>query len=129
MIPTPLARLGLMAMNAAPAWTSLHRDVDQLVSRLRKELQRGDEPLALTARITPLDGPGAGESREVRLANFSERGIAIEHGGPLAERRAVVSFESPALGRIAAEVDLSWCRYQPGGRYTSGGRFVQVLEA
>ena len=27
----------------------------------------------------------------------------------------------------AAEVELSWCRYNEGGRYTSGGRVVQLV--
>ncbi len=115
-------------MNAAPAWVRLQRDVHHWVARLRGLLQCGAESQAMTARVTPLDGGVAGEPREVRLADVSERGLTIEHAGPLAERRAVVSFESPRLGRIAAEVDLSWCRFQSTGRYTSGGRFVQVWE-
>ena len=119
---------GLLAMNAAPAAYDLHREVDALVARLRGLLTDTDERLALTARITPLDARGPGESREVRLADFSERGVAFEHLCPLAQRRAMISLEGPGLGRVTAEVDLSWCRYREGGGYTSGGRFVQVWE-
>lgn len=123
---SPAFHLGRLAMRAAPAARSLHRDIDNLVSRLRSLLAYDGDHLALTARITPLRDGGPGESREVRLADINERSLAFEHPRPLAERRAMLSLESPALGKVTAEVDLSWCRYRPGGHYTSGGRFVQV---
>ena len=50
--------------------------------------------------------------------------LAFEHPAPLADRRAWVLLESPRYGTVAAEIELSWCRYNEGGRYTSGGRFV-----
>jgi hypothetical protein len=62
------------------------------------------------------------------LRELSERGVAFEHPAPLADRRAVMSIDSPLFGSVSAEVNLSWCRYTEGGRYTSGGRFLQVLE-
>ncbi|MCA9257771.1 MAG: hypothetical protein KDA61_01170 [Planctomycetales bacterium] len=81
----------------------------------------------LAARLTPLDARGMpGETRDVALHSVDERGIAFDHRLPLADRRAMVTVESPQLGRIVAEVDLSWCRYRTGGGYTSGGRFVQL---
>lgn len=125
---SPAACLGLLDMNAAPAARTLHLEIDQLIARLRGVLTRSDEHLALTARITPLGASGPGESRDVRLADLSQRGLAIEHPCPLAQRRAMLSLESPALGKVTAEIDLSWCRYRAGGRYTSGGRLVQVWQ-
>ena len=83
----------------------------------------------MRARITPLDAQGRPrEPRDVRLRELNEWGVAFEHPAPLADRRALVSVESPRFGAIAAEVELSWCRYNEGGRYTSGGRFVQLRE-
>jgi hypothetical protein len=86
------------------------------------------EALALRARMTPLDALGRpGPPRDVRLKLLNERGLAFEHPAPLADRRAWVLLESPRYGAVAAEIELSWCRYNEGGRYTSGGRFVQFL--
>jgi hypothetical protein len=103
------------------------------LARLRAALM-GDEyaadaALAVRARITPLDPLGRPrEARDVRLRELTEWGVAFDHPAPLDDRRALVSVESPRFGAIAAEVELSWCRYNEGGRYTSGGRFVQVVE-
>lgn len=78
--------------------------------------------------MTPLDAHGRpSAAREVRLRLLDQRGLAFEHPAPLAGRRALVSVESAELGVIAAEVELSWCRYLEGGRYASGGRFVQFV--
>jgi hypothetical protein len=104
-----------------------------MVAKLQGELApHGEllpgESLALRARMTPLDALGRPrESREVRLRVLNERGLAFEHPAPLADRRAWVLLESPRYGAVAAEIELSWCRYNEGGRYTSGGRFVQFL--
>jgi hypothetical protein len=104
-----------------------------LVSRLRAALFGDEVPqneaLAVLARLTPIDAQGRPrEARDVRLRELNEWGVAFEHPAPLADRRALVSVESPRYGAIAAEVELSWCRYNEGGRYTSGGRFVQMTD-
>lgn len=79
------------------------------------------------ARITPLDDRGRpGISQSVYLKNFDKHGITFHHHRELLDRRALVSIESPRIGRFTAEVDLSWCRFSSRGDYTSGGRFVQL---
>ncbi len=87
--------------------------------------------VGLEARIVPLDEQGltgsglTGKSYPVELKDFDERGITFHHPQPLHDRRALLVLEGLNLGRIAAEVDLSWCRFSRSGHYTSGGRFVQ----
>lgn len=135
MVPAPNARRQLFAAPVSPAHdrAAFHAEIASLVSRLRAalfgEAFPTDESLAVRARITPLDAQGRPrEAREVRLRELNEWGVAFEHPAPLADRRALVSVESPKFGAIAAEVELSWCRYNEGGRYTSGGRFVRMTD-
>ncbi|HYO25771.1 MAG TPA: hypothetical protein VEQ85_12580 [Lacipirellulaceae bacterium] len=135
MVPASGARRQLLAAAAPMPLTApraaFHAEIAALVSRLRTALL-GDESapcesLAVRARLTPLDAQGRPrDARDVRLRELNEWGVAFEHPAPLADRRALVSVESPRFGAIAAEVELSWCRYNEGGRYTSGGRFVQM---
>ncbi len=126
--PLPLAGAG------PPGRLAVHQETVALVARLQAALGfRGvlapEEMLAVRARMTPLDAEGRPrDSREVRLRLLDDRGLAFEHPAPLADRRVLVSVESPAFGVIAAEIELSWCRYNEGGRYTSGGRFVQLVD-
>jgi len=111
----------------------VHHEVAALVARVQAALvARGavadDERLVLTARMTPLDADGRPEApRDVRLRMLDQRGVAFEHPAPLAGRRALVTLENPVTGVIAAEIELSWCRYIEGGRYASGGRFVNLM--
>jgi hypothetical protein len=134
MVPSPGARRQF-GFSAAPPTdrASFHADVAVLVSRLRAALFGDEVPqneaLAVLARLTPIDAQGRPrEARDVQLRELNEWGVAFEHPAPLADRRALVSVESPRYGAIAAEVELSWCRYNEGGRYTSGGRFVQMTD-
>jgi hypothetical protein len=134
MVPSPGARRQF-GFSAAPPTdrASFHAEVAALVSRLRAALFGDEVPqneaLAVLARLTPIDAQGRPrEARDVRLRELNEWGVAFEHPAPLADRRALVSVESPRYGAIAAEVELSWCRYNEGGRYTSGGRFVQMSD-
>lgn len=116
---------------ALPGRLAAHQEIATLVARLQAALTAQgtlgtEDSLVLRARMTPLDAQGRPrESRDVRLRLLDQRGLAFEHPAPLADRRAWVSVESPTFGVIAAEIELSWCRYNEGGRYTSGGRFVQ----
>jgi hypothetical protein len=134
MVPAGSSRRRFPSPLAAPQdRATFHAEIASLVSRLRAALFGDafphDEALAVRARITPLDAHGRPrEPREVRLSELNEWGVAFEHPAPLADRRALVSVESPRFGAIAAEVELSWCRYNEGGRYTSGGRFVQMTD-
>jgi hypothetical protein len=134
MVPAPGFRRQLFALPASAPHdrSTLHAEIALLVSRLRAALFGDecshDEALAVRARITPLDAQGRPQApRDVRLRELNEWGVAFEHPAPLADRRALVSVESPRFGALAAEVELSWCRYTEGGRYTSGGRFVQLV--
>ena len=135
MTPAPGSRLPQVSTSFGSAGERLaaQHELAALVAQLQGELiPHGElspgEALALRARMTPLDALGRPrESREVRLRVLNERGLAFEHPAPLADRRAWVLLESPRFGTVAAEIELSWCRYNEGGRYTSGGRFVQFL--
>ena len=82
----------------------------------------------LEAHLVPFDEQGkTGPSRQIVVKDFDERGITFQHPQPLHHRRALVVIEGLNLGRIAAEVDLSWCRFSGRGQYTSGGRFVCLV--
>ncbi len=135
MVPSRDARRQLFAPLPSPMRDRavFHAEIASLVARLRTalfgEAFPREEALAVVARITPLDAQGRPrDAREVRLRELNEWGVAFEHPAPLADRRALVSVESPRFGSIAAEVELSWCRYNEGGRYTSGGRFVKMTD-
>ena len=81
---------------------------------------------SLSALIAPIDPLGRWESSQaVEVQDFTERGLTFQHTNPLRERRAVVVLESVDLGRVTAEVDLTWCRFTRSGKYLSGGRFVR----
>ncbi len=83
----------------------------------------------LQAHLVPFDEHGkTGPSCQIVVKDFDERGITFQHPQPLHDRRALVVLEGLNLGRIAAEVDLSWCRFSGRGQYTSGGRFVQLVD-
>ena len=135
MVPAPGARRQLSAPPAVAVndRSTFHAEIAWLVARLRAALFGDETPreesLAVRARVTPLDAYGRPrDARDVRLRELNEWGVAFEHPAPLADRRALVCVESPRFGSIAAEVELSWCRYNEGGRYTSGGRFVKLTE-
>jgi hypothetical protein len=135
MTPAPGARFPLVntLSNSGTERLAAQHELAAIVAKLQGELvPHGEllpgESLALRARMTPLDPLGRPrESREVRLRVLNERELAFEHPAPLADRRAWVLLESSRYGTVAAEIELSWCRYNEGGRYTSGGRFVQFL--
>ena len=75
----------------------------------------------------PLDEQGRpGDAHSVEVSNVDGRSITFHHVSPLWSRRAMVELQGHREGRFAAEVDLSWCRFNRKGRYTSGGRFVQL---
>ena len=120
------------ALAAACPRADLYGELADWVARLRAALSpHGElvpcEALAVRARLTPIDAQGRPRAvRDVRLCEFSERGVAFEHPAPLADRRAMMSIESQEFGTLSAELDLSWCRYTEGGRYTSGGRFLHI---
>lgn len=132
------ARLSTLAMIApnSDETGSLRAEIGRLAIQVRQYLRGRGRLLSasddgLLARVTPLDSQGRpGPVRTVRLKQFDERGIAFQHRRPLQDRRAVVSVADAELGTLIVEIDLSWCRFQPGsrgnGQYTSGGRFVEL---
>ena len=82
--------------------------------------------LAVTARIVPLDDRGKpGLESQVELNSWDGRDISFHHQLPLSARRALILVDDEDFGRLEAEVNLSWCRFNHMGHYTSGGRFVQ----
>lgn len=88
--------------------------------------QESSEPVA--AHITPLDDRGQlGPSTRVEVNTMDGRDISFHHHLPLSTRRAFVSVEDDILGSWEALVDLSWCRFNRMGHYTSGGRLVRPV--
>jgi len=88
-----------------------------------------DAASSLRARIIPLGKDGqSGRSQAVEVQNYDPRGFKFQHRRPLHDRRALLVLEGSSMGRLAAEVDLSWCRFTRSGHYTSGGRFIQLVE-
>lgn len=91
----------------------------------------GDQPSCSVwkAYLVPLDEQASDGRSPVPIVvkDFDERGITFQHPQPLYDRRALIVLEGLNLGRIAVEVDLSWCRFSSRGQYTSGGRFVGRL--
>ena len=87
-----------------------------------------DTARSLHAQIIPLSNDGRPRrSQAVKVENYDQRGIKFQHPLPLHDRRVLVFLEGTSLGRMAAEVDLSWCRFTRAGQYVSGGRFVQLV--
>ncbi len=116
--------------NVGPSEQILRRQISAAVAQYRSPDFGDNLPLTLCSRLqahlVPLDAQGeTGPSCQIVVKDFDERGITFQHPQPLHDRRALVVLEGLNLGRIAAEVDLSWCRFSGRGQYTSGGRFVQ----
>ena len=82
--------------------------------------------LGIAARIVPFDDQGLpGPEALVELNSYDRRGVSFHHQLPLSARRALISVDDEDFGSLEAEVNLSWCRFNRMGHYTSGGRFVQ----
>ncbi len=110
----------------------LRRQVSAAVAQYRSTEFDDVFPLTpcsrLQAHLVPFDEQGkTGPSCQIVVKDFDERGITFQHPQPLHDRRALVVLEGLNLGRIAAEVDLSWCRFSGRGQNTSGGRFVLLV--
>ena len=109
----------------------LQQELSAAVNELRICSRNGTPRSAvgsLEARLAPLDQQGQPEAaRSIEVKDFDEQGISFHHESPLHGRRAVLVLNSPQLGRLAAEVDLTWCQFNRTGRYTSGGRFVRPV--
>lgn len=113
---------------------ALRRQVSAAVAKLRVPCDHGPAATksvpsdSLQARLSPIDQRGRWKSSlAIDIKDFDERGVTFYHQLPLSDRRAMLVIESPQLGRLAAEVDLTWCRFNCAGQYTSGGRFVQLV--
>ena len=118
--------------NLGPSVLKLRRQVSAAIAQFRSLDFEDAFPLTpclrLEAHLVPFDEQGkTGPSCQIVVKDFDERGITFQHPQPLHDRRALVVLEGLNLGRIAAEVDLSWCRFSGRGQYTSGGRFVQLV--
>jgi len=110
----------------------LRRQVSAAIAQYRSPDLDGELPITpcshMEAHLVPFDEQGkTGPSCQIVVKDFDERGITFQHPQPLHDRRALVVLEGLNLGRIAAEVDLSWCRFSGRGQYTSGGRFVCLV--
>ena len=89
------------------------------------EISEQDLENTITAHVTPLDDYGKlGTTTKVDLNILDGREVSFHHQLPLSARRAFVSVDDEYLGSWEAIVDLSWCRFNRRGYYTSGGRFA-----
>ena len=66
-------------------------------------------------------------SHAIKVKEFDEQGITFYHRLPLVGRRAMLVLESPRVGPLTTEVDLTWCHFNRRGQYTSGGRIVRQI--
>lgn len=90
------------------------------------EMSKADLENTIPAHVTPLDDRGQlGSPTRVELSISDGRDVSFHHQLPLSTRRAFVSVEDEHLGSWEAMVDLSWCRFNRRGYYTSGGRFAE----
>jgi hypothetical protein len=87
-------------------------------------------PFPKLARLIPLDreGVAAAEPMVVVGKQISAGGFGFFHQQPIAERHALLVFETPAGGRFAVTIELRWCRFTRHGWYESGGRFLRAVE-
>lgn len=117
--------LDTLSLRAGSARTEAAMLLERVREFLRSKSAAGGSALPLKAQIIPLNAAGEPcPPREVELRDFNERGLTFDHPRPITGRRAKLAFDDPRFGTLNAEVDLSWCRYLPGGKYMSGGRFV-----
>ena len=93
------------------------------------EISEQDLEKTISAHVTPMNDRGQlGAPTKVELNIDAGRDVSFHHQLPLSARRAFVSVEDEHLGSWEAIVDLSWCRFNRRGYYTSGGRFAEPAE-
>ncbi len=115
--------------------TTLANQIGDLVERVHPKVRRErrrDERIALPVlfQLTPLDAdrrPFEQDAIIVVGKNISRRGLCFFHEQPISQRRALIELAQPELGRFAAEIDVSWCRFTKPGWYESGGRLVRAV--
>ena len=84
--------------------------------RLPDKYLNAPNRLGHRAYLLALDEQGeVGTSCRIEVKDFDKRGITFQHCRPLHDRRALVVMEGPNQTRIAAEVDLTWCRFRSWG--------------
>ena len=88
-------------------------------------------PFPRLARLIPLasaDATPVAEPMVVVGKQISTGGFGFFHQQPIAERHALLVFETPVGGRFAVTIELRWCRFTRHGWYESGGRFLRAVE-
>jgi len=101
--------------------------INRLTERFRLPLSRKQGRPSIRARLTPRDERGnLGTPTLVDVVEIDERGLTLEHSFPLSDCRVRIQLEGRRA--LSAEVELTWCRFNQLGHYTSGGRFVQPLK-
>jgi hypothetical protein len=116
---------------------TLATQVEVLLTQLHPEVpveRRRDVryPIPVLFSLTPLDSdrqPVEHETVTVVGKNISRRGMSFYHERPLPHRRALITLADPHLGKFAAEIDVSWCRFRRPGWYESGGRLVRAIRS
>ena len=114
---------------------ALARQIENLMSRLHPTvtLERrhdGRLELPLLLRLTPLGDdrrPIEKDAVTVIGKNISPGGLSFYHVDSLPFRRAIIRAQDADFSDFAAEIDLSWCRFNKPGWYESGGRLVARL--
>ena len=103
---------------------------DQLVQPGQIESASRDISEPVPMKFIALDDQGKpGSAATVELHQCDRHGISFHHPLPLNARRVLVSLQNSNYGPWEAEVELSWCRFNRMGHYTSGGRFVPPVRS
>jgi hypothetical protein len=128
--PMTVSKFGLLNQPYGSTNTvELRRNMSVDACSVQQGVVEGNSSSAVTARIVPFDDSGEpGPESLVELYSCDGRGVSFHHQLPLSARRALISVDDKDFGRLEAEVNLSWCRFNHMGHYTSGGRFVQPAD-
>jgi hypothetical protein len=71
---------------------------------------------------------GADPSSVVVGKHLSKHGLDFYHRDPLPDRHMIVSVEDADNNWIRLLLDITWCRFIRSGWYSSGGKFLGVVE-
>jgi hypothetical protein len=94
--------------------------------------QRGSQRIDYQRRaiLTFLDDHtslATGEHKIVSGRDISPSGFSFTHVGPLACRRAIVTFAFELKPCASVVLRLCWCRFTKAGIYQSGGKFLSTI--
>ena len=117
-------------------------DIEQCVLQIlachgvgRTRLERRSEerfPFPYVMYITPASDPFDGSSAEPAIPivgkHLSKHGLDFYHRDPLPHRHIIVKAEVARGHLIQLLLDITWCRFIRQGWYSSGGKFLGVVD-